>query len=84
MRAATARQLLLALLFGLSSCGDDALGTAGAPCNSSEECAAGLLCDLGKKPHVCATSLSVSRDMAVRVDGGSDHGVPLDGPPVHD
>ena len=49
----------------LAGCGDDALLDAGKTCATSDECAAGLLCDFGKTPHVCAPSESVSRDMAV-------------------
>jgi hypothetical protein len=35
-------------------CADDSLGGVGEPCNSSGDCAAGLLCDFSnRKMHTC-------------------------------
>jgi|GEM_PF-3211267 len=49
----------------LAGCGGDALTGEGKPCNSSSECASGLLCDFGKKPPVCAMMDTVGRDLTV-------------------
>jgi hypothetical protein len=60
------RLVLLTLL--LAGCGDDQLLGEGKPCITSEECAAGLVCDFGKMPHSCEPSLSVNRDLATPVE----------------
>jgi hypothetical protein len=80
MRAA----LLLLTLAGAAGC-KDATGfrRAGEECHSSTECAAGLLCDLGRSPAVC------SSDLTEPPDAGPDAMRPLfdsgpDGPPVPD
>jgi hypothetical protein len=55
----------LALAVALAACEGDALVGAGGECTSSEECAAGLLCNFGVTPHVCAPMDTVGRDMAM-------------------
>ena len=47
------RFVIVAVLLGLS-CGGGSLKRAGETCAASSECAAGLICDDGKTPHVCA------------------------------
>jgi hypothetical protein len=78
------RTLALAgLVAFVAGCGGDDLLGEGKPCNTSAECAPGLVCDYGQTPHACAGTLSVGRDMAVQV---TDQGVedlsmpPSDGP----
>ena len=67
------RAVLIALSLCLAAGGcDSTLSGAGGPCSTSEECAAGLLCDFGKKPHVCASMSSVSTDLSATIDGGGD------------
>jgi hypothetical protein len=63
------RLLLLGVLW--LGCGDDNLAGVGEPCNSSGDCAIGLLCDFGKTPHACEPAgevrmpdLSVPRDLS--------------------
>jgi hypothetical protein len=58
---------LLTVLF-LCACGDDNLAGVGQPCGSSGDCAAGLLCDFGKKPHVCEPAGTVHADFSVPDD----------------
>jgi hypothetical protein len=72
------RALLLGLL--LMGCDDDTLKGVGEPCNSSGECAAGLLCDFGMRPtHTCQPEDSVTRrDMTFVPEmdmSGDDQGV---------
>ena len=45
--------VIFAVVLGLS-CGGGSLKRAGETCSASSECAAGLICDDGKTPHVCA------------------------------
>ena len=75
---------LLALLVSLPACGDGNLAGEGKPCSTSAECADGLVCDYGKSPPVCASMLTVSRDMAVNVKDGGARDLsmqpPTDGP----
>jgi hypothetical protein len=61
------RRWLLALAFGALSACDSGLVGEGQQCDSSEECAAGLVCDFGKSPHTCEPTDSLTRDLAVRV-----------------
>jgi hypothetical protein len=69
--------MFLALL--VIGCDDDNLAGVGEPCNSSGECAAGLLCDFGRKEHTCQPEDSVTRrDMTFVPDvdmGGEDQGM---------
>src|SRR5688572_6827772 len=53
MRAALCAALLLA------ACSANNNRVEGAECVSSTQCAAGLLCDFAKTPHVCAKSGSL-------------------------
>jgi hypothetical protein len=69
------RALRVVLLGGaLLGCGDDTLAGLGEPCQSSEDCKSGLLCDFGRSPHVCASTGSQSYDLSVIVvhDAGLD------------
>ena len=52
------RLLPLAAIVALS-CGGGSLKRAGETCTASSECGAGLICDDGKTPHVCAGQGSV-------------------------
>ncbi len=62
---------LTALL--LAGCGDDNLAGVGQPCSSSGECAQGLLCDFGRKPHVCEPQETVKgEDLSVPPDLAGD------------
>ena len=45
-------------------CNSSVLGGVGAPCHSSEDCAAGLVCDFAKKVHVCAGTLTRPPDLS--------------------
>jgi hypothetical protein len=65
------RIVLFALSLAAVGC-DSSLSPAGGPCSTSEECEAGLLCDFGKTPHVCASMSSVTTDLSAALDGGSD------------
>jgi hypothetical protein len=42
----------------LAGCSEPELKAAGEPCVASAECAAGLLCDLGGTPPVCAAHIT--------------------------
>jgi hypothetical protein len=59
-----------AVVIFLVGCGDS-LFQAGHTCESSEECADGLLCDYGQMPHVCAGMSSTSTDLSSSVDEGA-------------
>jgi hypothetical protein len=61
------RTLLIACLF-VFACGDDNLAGVGQPCISSGDCAAGLLCDFGKKPHVCEPETTLKPDLSMMGD----------------
>ena len=77
------RTTLLVLLFsgavasGLMGCSNDLLSAQGQACNSSEECAPGLLCDYGKPPKdkssrgTCGSSETVGRDMSAAATDGA-------------
>jgi hypothetical protein len=56
---------------------------AGEACHSSSECAAGLVCDFGQSPPVCAGNLTVVPDGAPEPDGpdGPDAAPQPDAPP---
>ena len=56
--------LLLAFSTALG-CGGSSLKEAGEPCSASTECAAGLVCDFGRDPHVCATMSTALPDAPV-------------------
>ncbi len=56
--------MMVALVAVLAGCGSDSLGTTGATCRSSEDCAPGLLCDFGRTPHKCEPSSTAAPDMA--------------------
>jgi hypothetical protein len=73
------RALRVALVLGapLIGCGDDTLAGLGEPCQSSEECKSGLLCDYGRSPHVCAPTGTLGHDLSVIV--GHDAGLDLRG-----
>jgi hypothetical protein len=64
--------LLLGVLW-LGGC-DDNLAGVGEPCNSSGDCAAGLLCDFAKTPHACEAAGQVRMpDLSVPSDlSGAD------------
>jgi hypothetical protein len=62
-------------MLAIGGCSSDGLAAAGQPCTASAECGAGLLCDFGKTPHVCATKESIALDMAMKLDGAADLGV---------
>jgi len=57
--------ILLAALGSLAACSASRDKPEGSTCVTSQECGAGLLCDFGKTPHVCAKTESIGRDMAV-------------------
>ena len=67
------RLVLIALGLAAFGC-DSTLPPAGGPCSTSEECAAGLICDFGKNPHVCATMSTISSDLSAATDGGYTDG----------
>jgi len=56
-------RVVFALLVVAAGCGD-APFPAGHACQNSTECAAGLLCDYGPTPHVCAGMSLLSSDFA--------------------
>ncbi len=75
-RDAGSRRLLgatptLALIL-LGGCGKD-LRAAGEECVASSQCQAGLACDFGQTPHVCAPNTTEPPDAGP---------LPIDGPPV--
>ena len=49
----------------LAGCGGSSLKEAGEECVASSECAAGLVCDLGRTPPVCAGNTTAD---AIEVD----------------
>jgi hypothetical protein len=59
----------LALLFSLAACGDAAPRAAGEPCVGTAECAAGLVCDFGQSPAICAGSGSGGPAIDAAADG---------------
>ena len=78
--------LLVACLFAAASCGKD-YKYAGDECVATSECAAGLVCDLGQDPAVCAEMTTDAPDAGpVPIDGppGAIDGppAPIDGPPA--
>jgi hypothetical protein len=63
--------VLCALVLGC----DEQLAGVGEPCNTSGECAAGLLCDYSRRPHTCQSagglhdfSIPEITDMGVELD----------------
>ena len=71
--------VIAAVLLGLS-CGGGSLKHAGDTCAASSECAAGLICDDGKTPHVCAGMGSLDA-FVPEIDGPVSHvdAAPTDG-----
>ncbi|KAB2904413.1 MAG: hypothetical protein F9K40_06945 [Kofleriaceae bacterium] len=55
----------IACLLVVVGCGGSALKEAGEECVASSECAAGLVCDLGASPPVCAGNVTAD---ALEVD----------------
>ena len=77
------RGLVLGLLM-CAACSDN-LGGVGQQCTTSGDCAPGLLCDFGKKPHVCEPMGEVKPpDMAVPVDLAGDDFAGEDLSQMHD
>ena len=62
---------LFVLAVGAAGCGKD-YKYAGDECVATSECAAGLVCDLGQDPAVCATMTTDPPDAGP---------LPIDGPP---
>jgi len=60
------RAFFLALVLA-AGC-DSGVQPAGGVCSTSEECAAGLLCDYGQTPHRCAGMMSAFDDLSVPPD----------------
>jgi hypothetical protein len=67
MRGAT-----IVFLVTAAGCGKD-LRAAGEECVASSQCQAGLVCDFGQTPHVCADMTTDPPDAGP---------VPIDGPPI--
>jgi hypothetical protein len=64
------RSLILGLgLVVAVGCGGSSLKEAGEECVASSECAAGLVCDLGRTPAVCAGNVTAD---ALEVDAPPD------------
>ena len=59
-----------------AACGDPSLKAAGQECFASSECAAGLTCDFGQTPAICADTQTRDRDAAVPVDSAIIDGAP--------
>lgn len=59
-RAIAAGWLLAGWVVAGAGCGDRVLKAAGEGCTASSECAAGLLCDFGQSPPVCAGNSTVA------------------------
>ena len=55
------------IALALAAC-DSGLVGEGGECTTSDECAAGLLCDFSKTPHVCAKNGSLTTDLATPPD----------------
>lgn len=64
----------IACLLVVVGCGGSSLKEAGEECVASSECAAGLVCDLGRNPPVCAGMTTAD---AVEVDAPD---LPIDAP----
>ncbi len=85
-RLATVLAMALALGPGLvSGCADPELKAAGQPCVASSECQAGLVCDLGGSPPVCAGHITTDAAVidagpidAFRPDAATDAAVVID------
>jgi hypothetical protein len=75
------RTILAALaLATLTACGGSSLKEAGEECVGSSECAAGLVCDLGQTPAVCASNTTAD---AIVVDAPPGEDAPdIDAPEV--
>src|SRR5687768_15137204 len=67
----------------IAGCGGSSLKEAGEECVASSECAAGLVCDLGASPPVCAGQVTADAlevdapDMPI--DAADPDGTPIDG-----
>ena len=82
------RAIVLALAFGaglVTGCADPELKAAGQPCVASSECEAGLVCDLGGSPPVCAGHITTDAAVidagpidAFRPDAATDAAVAID------
>ena len=68
----SSRRWLCALAVALLGACDAGLVGQGQECASSEECAAGLLCDFGRSPHTCQPMGSLATDLSVRLDAAAD------------
>jgi hypothetical protein len=67
------RRWLLSLLVAAAACGNPAAKQAGDTCVASSECAAGLVCDFGQTPAVCAGSVTVdAREIDAPADAPTD------------
>jgi hypothetical protein len=78
MRTTAFPALLFALAVTAAGCGKD-YKYAGDECVATSECAAGLVCDLGQNPAVCAEMTTDPPDAAPQpIDGPPS---PIDGPP---
>ena len=64
----------------LSACGGSSLKEAGEECVASSECAAGLVCDLGQTPAVCASNTTADARIVDAPPG--DDAPPVDAPEV--
>lgn len=67
MRAIAGAILIVA--GALAGCADPGLKAAGEACVASSECAAGLVCDLGGSPPVCAGHITTDARV---IDAGLD------------
>jgi hypothetical protein len=67
----SSRRWLFALAVALLGSCDAGLVGQDQECASSEECAAGLLCDFGRSPHTCQPMGSLASDLAMRLDAAA-------------
>jgi hypothetical protein len=63
--------LFIALV--VAGCASDSLAGIGQACNSSGDCAAGLLCDFGMKNHTCQPAGTIHPpDLSMSLDLSGD------------
>lgn len=66
----------------VTACGGASLKEAGEECVASSECAAGLVCDLGQNPAVCAGNTTADAVVIDAAPGDDAPEVIVDGAPI--
>lgn len=76
------RSTLLGLLLAMAACGGSSAKRNGESCFASSDCEAGLVCDMGRDPQVCApTSTMVDAAEPDAAEADPDGAMPPDAGP---